>query len=48
MVKRKYYCKICNKTFVVEVFEEGEARDKGLRGSSVRCPHCDGQQIVPA
>jgi len=35
MVKRKYICKRCGKTFVVEVFEEGEAEEKGLRGSPV-------------
>ncbi len=48
MVKRKYVCKRCGKTFVVEVFEEGEAQDKGLRGSRVTCPQCGGQQIAPA
>ncbi len=48
MVKRKYYCKVCRKTFVVEVFEKGEAEDKGLRGSPVRCPDCGGQHVVPA
>jgi len=47
MVKRKYYCKRCKKKFVLEVFEEGEAQDKGLPGYPVRCPDCGGQ-IEPA
>ncbi len=48
MVKRKFICKRCGRTFVVEVFEEGETQDKGLRGSPVRCPECGGQQIERA
>jgi len=48
MVKRKYICKRCGKTFVVEVFEEGEAEEKGLRGSPVTCPNCGGRQVEPA
>jgi DNA-directed RNA polymerase subunit RPC12/RpoP len=47
MIKKKYYCIVCDKTFVVEVFEEGEERDKGLHGSPVRCPYCGGLQIKP-
>lgn len=48
MVKRKFFCKGCKRTFVVEVFVEGEAQDKGLHSSPVRCPYCDGQQIERA
>ena len=42
MVKRNFFCKRCRETFVIEVFEEGEAQDKGLRGSPARCPECGG------
>jgi DNA-directed RNA polymerase subunit RPC12/RpoP len=47
MVKRKYVCKKCGRTFVVQVFEKGEAEEKKLRGSPVRCLHCGSQDVVP-
>ena len=47
MVKRKYVCKRCGKTFVIEVFEQGEAEEKKLRGRPVTCPDCGGP-VVPA
>jgi DNA-directed RNA polymerase subunit RPC12/RpoP len=42
MVKRKFVCKKCHREFVVEVYEEGEAEEKRLPSSPVRCPNCGG------
>ena len=42
MEKRQFICKRCGKRFVVEVFEEGEAKEKRLQVSPVRCPECGG------
>jgi DNA-directed RNA polymerase subunit RPC12/RpoP len=42
MVKKQFICKRCGKKFIVEVFEEGEAKEKRLRGAPVRCPECGG------
>jgi len=48
MVKRRFVCKRCGKTFVKEVYEEGETEEKYVPTSPVRCPHCGSQQITPA
>jgi DNA-directed RNA polymerase subunit RPC12/RpoP len=42
MKKRKFVCKKCRREFVVEVYEEGEAEEKRIHGSPVRCPYCGG------
>jgi len=45
MVKQKFVCRQCGLRFEKEVFEEGEADDKNLRSSPVRCPRCSSVDI---
>jgi DNA-directed RNA polymerase subunit RPC12/RpoP len=40
MKKQKYVCKNCRREFVIEIFEEGEAKEKRLPTSPVRCRYC--------
>jgi DNA-directed RNA polymerase subunit RPC12/RpoP len=42
MIKRKFVCKKCRREFVIEVYEEGEAEEKNVPTSPVRCPYCGG------
>jgi hypothetical protein len=42
MVKRRFICDRCQKSFVVEVLEPGEAERKRLRPSPISCPDCHG------
>jgi DNA-directed RNA polymerase subunit RPC12/RpoP len=42
MVRKKFICKKCGYKFEVDVFEEGEAEEKGRPTRPVRCPKCDG------
>ena len=45
MRERKFRCKNCGKIFIVQVFEEGEAEEKGLPSSPVRCPRCKSSEV---
>lgn len=47
MIKKKYVCKNCGRTFVLEVFEPGEAEDKRVRAVPARCPYCKSTEIKP-
>ena len=40
MVKRQFVCRNCGHKFTVEVFEKGEAEEKGLKSFPVQCPQC--------
>lgn len=40
MTKVRFICRTCGHTFVAEIFEDGEAEEKRLRGGPVRCPKC--------
>jgi len=42
MKKAKFKCKRCGKTFVIEIFEPGEAEATKKPASSVCCPECRG------
>ena len=42
MIKRRFICDRCEESFVIEVFEPGEAERKKLRPAPVRCPKCGG------
>jgi DNA-directed RNA polymerase subunit RPC12/RpoP len=42
MVKRRFICTNCGHKFVVDVFEEGEAKEKGMPSGPIRCPKCSG------
>lgn len=42
MKKMKFICKQCGYKFEKEIFEKGEARDKGLKSYPIRCPKCGG------
>jgi len=48
MVRKKFLCRRCGRAFVKEVFEEGEAEEKRLRASPVKCPHCGSYEIEVA
>jgi DNA-directed RNA polymerase subunit RPC12/RpoP len=45
MIKRKFVCKKCRREFILEVCEEGEAEEKKVPTSPVRCPHCGGPVV---
>lgn len=38
----KFICKICGHVFVIPVLEPGEAEEKRIPASPVRCPKCAG------
>ena len=42
MKKRRFVCPRCEKSFVVEVLEPGEAQEKKVGPVPVRCPDCGG------
>jgi len=42
MEKAKFKCKRCGNEFVVEIFEPGEAKEKRLPTSPIKCPKCQG------
>ena len=48
MVKRQFVCKNCGNKFSVEVFEEGEADKKRLKGVPVSCPKCRSTNVERA
>lgn len=45
MRKQRFVCKNCGRKFVVEIVEPGEAEEKNLGISPVRCPHCGSDKI---
>jgi len=45
MRRQRYYCDRCQREFVVEVFEPGEAEKKKVPTQPVRCPNCRGRAI---
>ena len=45
MRKQRFICKNCGREFVVEIVEPGEAEEKNLRTSPVRCPHCESGKV---
>lgn len=47
MDKKGFVCVSCEKTFVIEVLEPGEAEQKRIRPVPVRCPECGGP-LIPA
>jgi DNA-directed RNA polymerase subunit RPC12/RpoP len=47
MVKRGFVCVRCEKTFILEVLEPGEAKDKKIRPVPISCPQCGGP-LIPA
>lgn len=42
MKKAKFKCKKCRNTFVIEIFESGEAEATRRPRSPVCCPECGG------
>lgn len=42
MKKKRFICRRCTESFVIEVLEPGEAEFKKIRPAPVRCPKCDG------
>jgi len=42
MRKVRFICKACGYKFEAEVFESGEAMEKQLPSSPIRCPKCRG------
>ncbi|MBN1384166.1 MAG: zinc ribbon domain-containing protein [Elusimicrobia bacterium] len=45
MKKQEFVCKNCGRKFVKEIFEKGEAEEKGLRVSLVTCPYCGSRNV---
>lgn len=43
MKKMKFICTKCGHKFEREVFEPGEAEEKRLQSSTIRCPECGGR-----
>jgi DNA-directed RNA polymerase subunit RPC12/RpoP len=48
MIKRQFICKNCGHKFTAEVFEKGEAEEKGLIAGAVRCPKCNSTSVERA
>ena len=46
MKKQRFVCKNCGCRFVVEVLEEGEAEERRLPASPVRCRECGSTSLV--
>ena len=42
MIKRRFICHKCERTFMIEVLEPGEAESRRVRPVAVRCPQCGG------
>jgi hypothetical protein len=42
MVKKRFICRRCEESFLLEVLEPGEAESRKLRPVPVRCPKCGG------
>lgn len=40
MITVQFFCRNCGEKFKTQVFEKGEAEEKRVRTSSVRCPNC--------
>lgn len=48
MRDKKYICRTCGREFVLQVYDEGEAEEKGVRGYSRGCrPFCKSSEIEP-
>ena len=45
MKKVKLICRKCGHKFTYEILEEGEAEEKRLNTSPVRCPQCRSTEI---
>ena len=44
MRKKRFKCKKCGCEFEKDVFEPGEAEEKGIPSGPVRCPRCNGTE----
>ena len=42
MKKARFHCDRCNLDFEVDIFEPGEAQEKGQSAGPVCCPKCGG------
>jgi transposase-like protein len=40
MIQVRFVCRNCGYQFVAKIFEKGEAEEKRVPTSSVRCPQC--------
>lgn len=40
MITVRYICKNCGESFTTQIFEKGEAEEKRVLTSPVRCPRC--------
>jgi predicted Zn-ribbon and HTH transcriptional regulator len=45
MFRRQFICKNCGHKFTAEVFEKGEAEEKGLVPVPLRCPKCNSPSV---
>ena len=42
MLKQKFVCRRCDRDFVAEVLEPGEAEARNVHPVPIRCPKCGG------
>ncbi len=47
MKTRRFICKKCKCEFEKNMFEPGEAKEKGLQSYPISCPKCGSTNIEP-
>lgn len=45
MIRKRFKCRRCGCQFKRDVFEPGEAEDRGLGSGPVRCPECSSPEV---
>jgi len=45
MKKQRFICQDCEEVFTVEILEPGEAKEKRINTTSVKCPKCGSTNI---
>jgi DNA-directed RNA polymerase subunit RPC12/RpoP len=45
VIKVSFICRQCGEKFTAKIVEKGEAEEKRLRTSPVRCPRCQSTSI---
>ncbi len=45
MKKQRFICQNCGEVFTVKILEQGEAEEKRIKTTSVKCPRCGSTNI---
>ena len=45
MKKQRFICQDCGEVFTVEILEPGEAEEKRIKTTSVKCPKCGSTNV---